>query len=76
MTQTLKKVEAAGLNHEVILYFNVCVKPHKMVLEEMDRFLRAKWLRTSRASIWSAGGGLLHPSGSKKIFRAKGWELF
>lgn len=39
ITETLKKVEAAGFD-EVILYFNVGMKPHKMVLEEMDRFMR------------------------------------
>jgi len=38
ITDTLKKVEAAGFD-EVILYFNVGMKPHKMVLEEMDRFM-------------------------------------
>jgi alkanesulfonate monooxygenase SsuD/methylene tetrahydromethanopterin reductase-like flavin-dependent oxidoreductase (luciferase family) len=36
---TLKKVEAAGFE-EVILYFNVGLKPHTQVMEEMDRFMR------------------------------------
>src|SRR5215831_7186734 len=36
---TLKKVEAAGFS-EVILYFNVGLKPHAQVKEEMDRFMR------------------------------------
>ena len=36
---TLKKVEAAGIS-EVILYFNVGLKPHAQVKEEMDRFMR------------------------------------
>jgi alkanesulfonate monooxygenase SsuD/methylene tetrahydromethanopterin reductase-like flavin-dependent oxidoreductase (luciferase family) len=36
---TLKKVEAAGFS-EVILYFNVGMKPHQQVKEEMDRFMR------------------------------------
>jgi alkanesulfonate monooxygenase SsuD/methylene tetrahydromethanopterin reductase-like flavin-dependent oxidoreductase (luciferase family) len=36
---TLKKVEAAGFD-EVILYFNVGMKPHGQVKEEMDRFMR------------------------------------
>jgi hypothetical protein len=35
----LKKVEAAGFA-EVILYFNVGMKPHPQVKEEMDRFMR------------------------------------
>jgi hypothetical protein len=35
----LKKVEAAGFS-EVILYFNVGMKPHHQVKEEMDRFMR------------------------------------
>jgi alkanesulfonate monooxygenase SsuD/methylene tetrahydromethanopterin reductase-like flavin-dependent oxidoreductase (luciferase family) len=35
----LKKVEAAGFD-EVILYFNVGLKPHSQVKEEMDRFMR------------------------------------
>ena len=39
ITDTLKKVEAAGFA-EVILYFNVGMKPHAMVKEEMDRFMR------------------------------------
>ena len=39
ITDTLKKVEAAGFS-EVILYFNVGLKPHAQVLEEMDRFMR------------------------------------
>ena len=39
MTEVLKKVEAAGFS-EVILYFNVGMKPHQMVKDEMDRFMR------------------------------------
>jgi alkanesulfonate monooxygenase SsuD/methylene tetrahydromethanopterin reductase-like flavin-dependent oxidoreductase (luciferase family) len=39
ITDTLKKVEAAGFD-EVILYFNVGLKPHAQVKEEMDRFMR------------------------------------
>ncbi len=39
ITETLKKVEAAGFS-EVILYFNVGLKPHTQVKEEMDRFMR------------------------------------
>jgi alkanesulfonate monooxygenase SsuD/methylene tetrahydromethanopterin reductase-like flavin-dependent oxidoreductase (luciferase family) len=39
ITDTLKKVEAAGFA-EVILYFNVGLKPHAQVKEEMDRFMR------------------------------------
>ncbi|HEX7969823.1 MAG TPA: LLM class flavin-dependent oxidoreductase [Stellaceae bacterium] len=35
---TLKKVEAAGFN-EVILYFNVGLKPHAQVKDEMARFM-------------------------------------
>jgi len=35
---TLKKVEAAGF-HEVILYFNVGLKPHAQVKDEMARFM-------------------------------------
>lgn len=38
ITETLKKVEAAGFA-EVILYFNVGMKPHRQVKEEMDRFM-------------------------------------
>jgi alkanesulfonate monooxygenase SsuD/methylene tetrahydromethanopterin reductase-like flavin-dependent oxidoreductase (luciferase family) len=37
MIDTLKKVEAAGFN-ETILYFNVGLKPHSQVKEEMARF--------------------------------------
>jgi alkanesulfonate monooxygenase SsuD/methylene tetrahydromethanopterin reductase-like flavin-dependent oxidoreductase (luciferase family) len=39
ITETLKKVEAAGFE-EVILYFTVGMKPHAQVKEEMDRFMR------------------------------------
>jgi alkanesulfonate monooxygenase SsuD/methylene tetrahydromethanopterin reductase-like flavin-dependent oxidoreductase (luciferase family) len=39
ITATRKKVAAAGFS-EVILYFNVGLKPHNQVLEEMDRFMR------------------------------------
>jgi len=39
IVDTLKKVEAAGFD-EVILYFNVGLKPHAQVKEEMDRFMR------------------------------------
>jgi alkanesulfonate monooxygenase SsuD/methylene tetrahydromethanopterin reductase-like flavin-dependent oxidoreductase (luciferase family) len=35
---TLKKVEAAGFE-EVILYFNVGLKPHSQVKDEMARFM-------------------------------------
>ena len=36
--ETLKKAEAAGVA-EVILYFNVGLKPHAQVKEEMARFM-------------------------------------
>jgi hypothetical protein len=39
ITDSLKKVEAAGFS-EVILFFNVGLKPHNQVKEEMDRFMR------------------------------------
>jgi len=35
---TLKKVEQAGIE-EVILYFNVGLKPHEQVKDEMERFM-------------------------------------
>jgi len=38
IADTLKKVEAAGFN-EVILYFNVGIKPHNQVKDEMARFM-------------------------------------
>jgi alkanesulfonate monooxygenase SsuD/methylene tetrahydromethanopterin reductase-like flavin-dependent oxidoreductase (luciferase family) len=38
MVETLKKVEAAGFS-EVILYFNVGLKPHAQVKDEMARFM-------------------------------------
>jgi len=38
ITETLKKVEAAGFE-EVILYFNVGLKPHAQVEDEMARFM-------------------------------------
>ena len=39
ITDVLKKVEAAGFD-EVILYFNVGLKPHNQVKEEMARFMQ------------------------------------
>jgi len=38
ITETLKKVQAAGIA-EVILYFNVGMKPHQQVKDEMARFM-------------------------------------
>jgi alkanesulfonate monooxygenase SsuD/methylene tetrahydromethanopterin reductase-like flavin-dependent oxidoreductase (luciferase family) len=38
ITETLKKVEAAGFD-EVILYFSVGLKPHAQVKDEMARFM-------------------------------------
>jgi len=38
IAETLKKVEAAGFE-EVILYFNVGLKPHAQVKDEMARFM-------------------------------------
>jgi alkanesulfonate monooxygenase SsuD/methylene tetrahydromethanopterin reductase-like flavin-dependent oxidoreductase (luciferase family) len=38
ITETLKKVEGAGFE-EVILYFNVGLKPHAQVKDEMARFM-------------------------------------
>jgi alkanesulfonate monooxygenase SsuD/methylene tetrahydromethanopterin reductase-like flavin-dependent oxidoreductase (luciferase family) len=38
ITDTLRKVEAAGFD-EVILYFNVGLKPHAQVKDEMARFM-------------------------------------
>src|SRR5713101_8230092 len=38
LTDTLKKIEAAGFD-EVILYFNVGLKPHTQVKDEMARFM-------------------------------------
>jgi hypothetical protein len=38
ITDTVKKVEAAGFS-EVILYFNVGLKPHGQVKDEMARFM-------------------------------------
>ena len=37
ITDTLKKAESAGFD-EVILYFNVGLKPHAQVNDEMSRF--------------------------------------
>ena len=38
IAETLKKVEGAGFD-EVILYFNVGLKPHTQVKDEMARFM-------------------------------------
>jgi hypothetical protein len=37
--ESLKKAEDAGID-EVVLYFNVGMKPHKVVMEQMDRFMK------------------------------------
>lgn len=37
--ESLKRVEAAGID-EVALYFNHGAKPHKVVMEQMDRFMK------------------------------------
>jgi len=37
--ESLKKVEAAGID-EVVLYFNHGLKPHKVVMQQMDRFMK------------------------------------
>ena len=39
ITEILKKVESIGFD-EVILYFNVGLKPHTQVKEEMARFMQ------------------------------------
>ena len=39
ITETLKKVESVGFE-QVILYFNVGLKPHTQVKEEMARFMQ------------------------------------
>jgi hypothetical protein len=36
---SLKKVEAAGID-EVALYFNHGLKPHKLVMNQMDKFMK------------------------------------
>ena len=38
IAETLKRVEVAGFQ-EVILYFNVGLKPHAQVKQEMARFM-------------------------------------
>jgi alkanesulfonate monooxygenase SsuD/methylene tetrahydromethanopterin reductase-like flavin-dependent oxidoreductase (luciferase family) len=58
--ETLKKVEAAGFS-EVILYFNVGLKPHAQVKEEMDRFMREvapAFPATSQNAIISPSGNV------------------
>ena len=63
ITDILKKVEAAGFA-EVILYFNVGLKPHAQVKEEMHRFMTEVPARLRRqtpaergvakVSVWSS----------------------
>jgi alkanesulfonate monooxygenase SsuD/methylene tetrahydromethanopterin reductase-like flavin-dependent oxidoreductase (luciferase family) len=50
ITETLKKVEAAGFD-EVILYFNVGLKPHTQVKDEMARYM------AEVAPAFAANGG-------------------
>ena len=38
IAEILRRVQAAGVE-EVILYFNVGLKPHAQVMEEMGRFM-------------------------------------
>jgi alkanesulfonate monooxygenase SsuD/methylene tetrahydromethanopterin reductase-like flavin-dependent oxidoreductase (luciferase family) len=59
--ETLKKVEAVGFS-EVILYFNVGLKPHAQVKEEMDRFMREvapAFPATSQNAIISPSGNVV-----------------
>ena len=53
ITETLKKVEAAGFE-EVILYFNVGLKPHAQVKDEMARFM-ARGRAAVRGQAQAAG---------------------
>ena len=52
ITDVLKKVEAAGFS-EVILYFNVGMKPHMQVKEEMDQAscARSLWHSTTITKV-------------------------
>ena len=77
IVDTLKQVEQAGIA-EVILYFNYGQKPHAMVKEQMERFMREvapALSRTPRGVIPSvarstyAGGA--HPTRSP---RSLGWH--
>ena len=68
ITDTLKKVEAAGFD-EVILYVNVGLKPHPQVKDEMARFMpprsrplspkscRPGWHHRSRATWFKISSG-------------------
>jgi hypothetical protein len=38
IVESLGRIEEAGLD-EVILYFNHGLKPHRVVMEQMDRFM-------------------------------------
>jgi hypothetical protein len=59
ITDVLKKVEAAGFS-EVILYFNVGMKPHTQVKEEMDRFMR-------EVALAFDGGHKRHAAGARFV---------
>jgi alkanesulfonate monooxygenase SsuD/methylene tetrahydromethanopterin reductase-like flavin-dependent oxidoreductase (luciferase family) len=52
IVESLKKVEAAGID-EVILYFNVGLKPHALVKEQMHKFIEevAPAFKTKRARV-------------------------
>ena len=56
VVEVLKKVEAAGFS-EVILYFNVGLKPHGQVMEEMARFMSEVAPAFSRAQTGVAPQG-------------------
>ena len=56
VVEVLKKVEAAGFS-EVILYFNVGLKPHGQVMEEMARFMSEVAPAFSRAQTSVAPQG-------------------
>jgi alkanesulfonate monooxygenase SsuD/methylene tetrahydromethanopterin reductase-like flavin-dependent oxidoreductase (luciferase family) len=55
IVETLKKVEAAGFA-EVILYFNVGLKPHPQVKEEMARFMEQVAPAFAPPAVVSAAG--------------------
>ncbi len=63
ITEVLKKVEAAGFD-EVILYFNVGLKPHGQVKDEMARYM------TEVAPAFASTAGSVRPDADEAQSRS------
>ncbi len=66
---TLKRMEALGFD-EVILYFNVGLKPHQQVKDEMARFM-AEVAPAFRGGAWAAAEGGVGAAPQRSAFSSR-----